>query len=343
MSNSRNRVACSGRSAFRSMKNVWMKFAMICAVLSLSVSVGYAKDQQKSVSPRAQTATVKEQANSNPNGAHATSTKGVPSAKVETAAATPARAVKSEWFSLTGEAMVAPYDLTSGRVSKFETAALCVTHSQQPESKGTVLLFPGGGYKILDVNNEGARTANQLNAFGYDVAMLIYHINSGAQTRDLALADAQAAWRLLKTKPQALGVDPRRSLVMGYSAGGHLAARLAQSLTAETDKQPDDVILVYPAYLEERAAEATGPTVVPPTHPTSRLVVMMGTKDRKQWVEGAQSYVEAWKKAGGSAVFHALNNTGHGFGMGPNMKGDAAKWPELLEKQLSTSGSKADQ
>lgn len=289
------------------MKNGWMKFAVLCAVLSLSV--GYAEDQ--------------------PNSAEAASASG-------------AGAVKNEWFSLTGEAVAAPYDLTSGLVRKFETTALRVTRSQQPESKGTVLLFPGGGYKVLDVNNEGARTAQQLNAFGYDVAMLIYHINSGAQTRDLALADAQTAWRLLKTKPQALGVDPRRSLVMGYSAGGHLAARLVQSLTAETDKQPDDVILVYPAYLEERAAGAAGPTVVPPARPTSRLVVIMGTKDRQPWVQGAQSYVEAWKKAGGSAVFHALNNTGHGFGMGPNLRGDAAKWPELLEKQLSTSESKAD-
>ena len=135
---------------------------------------------------------------------------------------------------------------------------LGVTRTTQAESQGTVLLLPGGGYSILDEQNEGSRTAQTLNGFGYDVAMLEYHVGAGAKSRDQALEDAQAAWRLLQEKPEVLGVKGKRSIVMGYSAGGHLAARLVQALSEK--QQPDDLVLVYPAYLEETAADSKAPT-----------------------------------------------------------------------------------
>lgn len=102
--------------------------------------------------------------------------------------------------------------------------------------------------------NQGSRTAQALNGFGYAVAMLEYHVGAGAKSREQALDDAETAWRLLKEKPDALRFKSSRLVVMGYSAGGHLAARLVQQLPA--NQQPDDVILVYSAYLEETAADS---------------------------------------------------------------------------------------
>lgn len=235
----------------------------------------------------------------------------------------------TEWFSLEGK--LVPAGNASGErglVRKFEVAVLGVTRTTQPQPQGTVLLFPGGGYSILDVLNEGSRTAAALNNFGYDVAMLEYHVGAGAKSRALALEDALAAWRLLKENPDALGIKGHRWLVMGYSAGGHLAARMVQELRG--NEQPDDVVLVYPAYLEEIAADATTPAVQPPSHPHSRLVAIMAADDRATWVKGCRDYVDAWRKAGGDGLMFRFKEGGHGFGMKPDLAGDLAQWPNIL-------------
>ncbi|MEO6569534.1 MAG: GDSL-type esterase/lipase family protein [Opitutaceae bacterium] len=235
----------------------------------------------------------------------------------------------TEWFSLEGKPLPsgnAPDE--RGLVRKFDAPVLGVTRTTQPRAQGTVLLFPGGGYAILDVRNEGARTAETLNRFGYDVAMLEYHVGQGAKSRDPALEDALAAWQLLREKPATFGVDGRRWVVMGYSAGGHLATRLVQGLPEK--QQPDDVVLVYPAYLEEMAEDAKTPTVQPPSHPHARLVAIMAADDRATWLKGCSDYVDAWRKVGGEGIMFRFKEGGHGFGMKPGLTGDLAQWPNIL-------------
>jgi lysophospholipase L1-like esterase len=246
--------------------------------------------------------------------------------------ATPhARAVDAngtEWFSLEGKSVPAGNASDAqGLVRAFNAPVLGVTRTTQAESLGTVLLLPGGGYSILDVLNEGSRTAQSLNGLGYDVAMLEYHVGAGAKSRDMALDDGQVAWRLLE-KPGALGTKGRRSIVMGYSAGGHLAARLVQGLPEK--QQPDDLVLVYPAYLEETAADSKAPTVQSPSHIKSRLVAIMAADDRATWLKGARDYVSAWQKAGGYGIMFEFKTGGHGFGMKPGLTGDLAQWPDIL-------------
>jgi lysophospholipase L1-like esterase/acetyl esterase/lipase len=236
----------------------------------------------------------------------------------------------AEWFSLQGTPAVsgnAPDD--QGLVRKFDAAVLGVTQTTQPDSLGTVLLLPGGGYNILDVLNEGVRTAATLNNFGYDVAMLEYHVGAGVKSRALALEDALAAWRLLKQKPEALRLKRGRGIVMGYSAGGHLAARLVQELPE--GEQPDDIVLVYPAYLEEKPGNTDLPAVQPPAHPHSRLIAMMAADDRATWLTGCREYVNAWRKVGGEGLMFQFKNGGHGFGMKPDLTGDLAQWPNILK------------
>ena len=237
--------------------------------------------------------------------------------------------ISPEWFSLQGTPVKggnAPDE--QGLVRQFDAAVLGVTRTTRPDSLGTVLLLPGGGYSILDVLNEGARTAAALNNFGYDVVMLEYHVGAGVKSRPLALEDALAAWRLLMDKPEALGIKGRRRIVMGYSAGGHLATRMVQEMPEK--EQPDDVVLVYPAYLNEMAAGTQLPTVQPPAHPRSRLVAIMAADDRATWLKGCRDYVDAWRKAGGEGLMFQFKEGGHGFGMKPGLTGDLAQWPKIL-------------
>lgn len=237
--------------------------------------------------------------------------------------------VKNEFFSPDGKPVAAANTPdASGLVRKFEAPVLCITRSPLADVHGTILLFPGGAYSLLDVTNEGSRTAQTLSSFGYDVVMLEYHVSSGPKTRNLALEDAAAAWQLVKNKPETLGVHGRRAIVMGYSAGGHLATRLLQNLS--TEQQPDDVVLVYPAYLDEHAPDSTVPLVQPPKATKARLYALMAANDRAAWVKGCSDYVDAWQKTGSDAIFLKFPDGGHGFGMKPGLTGDLAQWPNIL-------------
>jgi lysophospholipase L1-like esterase len=247
-----------------------------------------------------------------------------------------ADAGSTEWFSLDGKPVPSGNASNErGLVRTFDVAVLGVTRTTQPEVLGTVLLLPGGGYSILDVLNEGSRTAGTLNNFGYDVAMLEYHVGAGTASRALALGDALAAWRLIRERPAALGFNGRRSIVLGYSAGGHLAARMVQNLGEQ--EQPDDLVLVYPAYLEEVAAGTDSPVVRPPAHPRSRLVAIMAADDRAAWLTGCRDYVNAWRKAGGDGLMFRFKSGGHGFGMKPDLTGDLAQWPNILNYFLENA------
>lgn len=234
-----------------------------------------------------------------------------------------------KWFSLDGKSVAAGNTPDAqGLLRKFDAPVLGVSRTAATESRGTVMLCPGGAYSILDLLNEGTRTAEKLNSFGYDVVMLEYHVGQGVRSRDLALEDGLAAWRLLRDKPDALGLKAGRLVLMGYSAGGHLATRMVQGLPEK--EQPDDLILVYPAYLEEMAAGAQTVAVLPPQKMKSRLVALMAADDRANWVKGARDYVAAWQKGGGYGIMFEFKTGGHGFGMKPALAGDLAEWPKIL-------------
>jgi lysophospholipase L1-like esterase/dienelactone hydrolase len=250
-------------------------------------------------------------------------------------------AAPSEWYSLDGRPMasVNPVE-TNGLIRQFNAPALRVTRSTTDQLQGTILLLPGGGYQVLDVVNEGSHTAARLNHFGYDVVMLEYHVASGAQTRELALQDVLIAWQLIKTRPAALGIHGGRFGMMGYSAGGHLAARAVQTLaTNSPDQQPDNLILIYPAYLDEVAAGATTPQVRPPENPKPRLIAMIAEDDKAAWVTSCWAYVDAWQKSGGQANYHVFKSGGHGFGMQTVLTGDIERWPDIL-KYFLENGTK---
>ena len=242
--------------------------------------------------------------------------------------ATMAGTVQNEWFSLQGNPVESGNPVgEDGHIRRYKAPVLRVTRTTDATPQGTVLLFPGGAYRILSAVNEGSLTAKQLNGFGYDVVTLEYHVGE-SRPRDLALEDARAAWKLLKSHPEVLGIHASRCVVMGYSAGGHLAAGLVQQLKPEV--QPDDLVLVYPAYLEETDRNSAEPKVQPPVHPSSRLFIIMGSNDKSNWLGGAHAYEDAWLEAGGYAVFQEFKEVGHGFGMKSDLAGDLAQWPDIL-------------
>ena len=236
-----------------------------------------------------------------------------------------------ECVSLEGKGIPAGNQIDGDRVKTFSGPALLLFRSPVKSSLGTILLFPGGGYNILEMQKEGENTARFLNQLGFDVALLEYHVASGSKTRDLALADAMTAFRLLKNNASALKLHAGRFGIMGYSAGGHLAARTVQNLAA--NEQPDDLILVYPAYLNEGAPGIDIPDIKPPQK-SGRLLVVISSNDNPDWVKSSQAYAESWKALGGAVTLHFLPDGGHGFGMEADSSASAQHWADLLKAFL---------
>ncbi len=121
-----------------------------------------------------------------------------------------------------------------------------------------LLVIPGGGYRFVSIANEGVEIAEKFAAAGYLVAVLNYRLpgEGWAHRADVPLQDAQRAIRLLRGRAPALGIQVNRITVMGFSAGGHLAASLATAhgeavyapidLSDSESARPDAVALIYP-------------------------------------------------------------------------------------------------
>ncbi len=109
-------------------------------------------------------------------------------------------------------------------------------HVFQPaKANGRALLvMPGGAYSFVSIRNEGVGVANVFAKLGYTVFVLTYRLPGEGWTprADVPLQDAQRAMRLIRARAARYGVDPAKVAVLGFSAGGHLAASLLTGMTS---------------------------------------------------------------------------------------------------------------
>jgi len=128
---------------------------------------------------------------------------------------------------------------------------------ERGKATGTaVIICPGGSYKVLTYQGEGVRTAKEFIKKGIAAFVLKYRLPDDSTMVDKTigpLQDAQRAIQLLRENAKNWGIDTNRIGVVGFSAGGHLAATLAthfQKAVIEnqnnTNLRPDFLILVYP-------------------------------------------------------------------------------------------------
>ena len=211
----------------------------------------------------------------------------------------------NNFVSLDGKelALGNPLD-TDGNVHQFNSAVLHFLRTNLSIPKGTIVLLPGGGYKQLNLKNEGEKTAVSLNSLGFDVAILEYHISSDTHVRDLALTDALKALRLLRSNQSTISIRGNRLGILGISSGGHLAARVVQKLNEK--EQPDQLLLINPCFLNETNPGSVFANVMPPIHPKARLFVSFTTKDDSIWIKSGEQYFKTWKGYDGEAAFYLL-------------------------------------
>ena len=112
----------------------------------------------------------------------------------------------------------------------FNVSIPTLTVFLPPENKanGTaVIICPGGGYHVLLTKREGSDVARAFNQLGVAAFVLKYRLPSGKTMKDRSigpLQDAQRAIQLVRQRAGQWNIDPKKIGIMGFSAGGHLAA-----------------------------------------------------------------------------------------------------------------------
>ena len=211
-----------------------------------------------------------------------------------------------------------------------------------------VVVFPGGSYRILAIDLEGTEVCDWLNSIGVNCALLKYRVpETGPFPKsEAALQDAQRAIGVVRQHAAEWHIDPKRVGVLGFSAGGHLAAAVSthyeQRLYPAVDAadqlscRPDFSLIIYPGYLAlaEKNFEFSPDIPVTPSTPPAFLVQ---AEDDSVHVENAVEYFMALKKAGVPAELHTYAQGGHGYGLRPTEK-PVTRWPQLASLWLHTIG-----
>lgn len=218
-----------------------------------------------------------------------------------------------------------------------------------PPDKATgaaMIIAPGGGHRFLNFDQEGTFVAEYLNSIGVAGFVLKYRLaqepGSTYKVDDHALADAQRAIRLIRSRAEEWRVNPARVGIMGFSAGGEVAVLAATRFDAgkpdaadaieRMSSRPDFDALIYPGV---RADNYTIPKDMPVTF------MLCADNDRGPSAALAGLYPKL-KAAGIQTEVHVYATGGHGFGINPktrNASPAATSWWLRLGEWLGQIGA----
>ncbi len=237
---------------------------------------------------------------------------------------------------------------------------LVVFRPKKPNG-AAVMLIPGGGYQRVVLDKEGYETARWLNERGYTCFVLFYRMpaDGWAAGGDAPLQDAQRGIRIVRSKAKEMGFSPDRVAIMGFSAGGHLAANLTVRYDAPTyaaidaadqlPTKPNLSALVYPVISLDTAIAHGGSRTNLLTKDSSaeRILALSPEKQVREGlspvfllhaaddpavpVENSLVMFAALKAKKVPTEMHVFEEGGHGFGLRFTTGKPVAAWPSLFE------------
>ena len=207
-----------------------------------------------------------------------------------------------------------------------------------------VIVCPGGGYGILAEEHEGAEVARRLNALGSAAVVLRYRVPRRDNDKPwvVPVMDARRMLQLVREHAKEWNADPAKVGILGFSAGGNLAARVAYSPAEADAPRPDFAVMVYPAYLFEKdkpdSTLRDGPDgVIPPKGPKPVPAFFAHSADDPYPAEGSMALAAKLKSLGGSAEVHVWAKGGHGWGASDRCEA-AKKWTDVLGAWMKERG-----
>lgn len=190
-----------------------------------------------------------------------------------------------------------------------------------------VVIAPGGGHRELWTTHEGHNIAQWLSERGVAAFVLKYRLardkDSNYTIEGDAFDDTKQALALVRQRAGEWMVEPAKVGVMGFSAGGELAA-LAGTRFQNAVERPAFQVLVYPAIPKE----------MPLSKATPPAFLICGENDRQNISNGLPELYLAMRKAGVSAELHVYSGVGHGFGFRPTLTGPVASWLQRFHDWL---------
>jgi acetyl esterase/lipase len=214
--------------------------------------------------------------------------------------------------------------------------------SKETATGAAVIIAPGGGHRELWVDHEGYNVAKWLSEHGVAAFVLKYRLarekGSTYSIEGSELPDIQRATRLVRNRAAEWGIDRRNIGVMGFSAGGELAALAgthydngspdsADPIERESSK-PAFQALLYPAIPHDlKLSKETPPAFL-----------ACGEDDRPDISRGLAELYLALKQVGVSAELHVYAGVGHGFGLRESNRPPVSGWPQLFLDWLDAEG-----
>jgi acetyl esterase/lipase len=209
-------------------------------------------------------------------------------------------------------------------------------------SGAAVIIAPGGGHRELWMDHEGYNVARWLSEHGVAAFVLKYRLarESGSTytIEGTALADIQRAIRLVRSRASEWGIDPEHIGVMGFSAGGELAALASTRHDAGTPGAADTIdresskpafqALLYPAIPHNMSFSKQTPPAF----------LVCGEEDRPDIAKGLPQLYLYLRQAGVSTELHVFARTGHGFGVRPSNRPPVSDWPQFFLEWLDVQG-----
>ncbi len=235
------------------------------------------------------------------------------------------------------------------RLGNVSQPTITVYAPPADKANGTaVVVCPGGGYSILALDLEGTEICEWLNSLGVTGVLLKYRVpkRAGLEKHIAPLQDVQRAIGLVRSRAQEWHLNPTRIGVLGFSAGGHLAASASNNYETriyprcdaadDTSCRPDFSVLVYPAYLTVKDQGDKIAPELPITAQTPPTFIVMAEDDPIR-IENALFYTLALKNAKVPCELHVYPTGGHGYGMRPNGQA-VTTWPQRAGEWLGARG-----
>ena len=247
----------------------------------------------------------------------------------------------------------------TGVVTGVVRPCLLVIRPERPNGAAMVIAA-GGGYRRIDIGNEGLPVGHWLAKGGITAFVLVYRLplEGWRDGADAPRQDAQRAMRLVRWRAEEFGLDPDRIGVLGFSAGGHLAGTTAtdaeQDLYDDLDEadglsaRPSFAGLIYPIITMRAPYDRTissRKVLVGDDPPDARrraysvevqvnartppIFMVQASDDRIAVTDHPLLMHAALRAAGVPVEMHLFERGGHGFGLGvPGSP--AAAWPGLI-------------
>lgn len=208
------------------------------------------------------------------------------------------------------------------------TLTVYLPDSTAPKTNTAVIIAPGGGFHLLSINSEGVDVAKWLNKKGITCFVLKYrlvHSKTGNPIQEMmdmiskkgegdpetktaiamAIADGREAISYVRKHASAYNIDANKIGIMGFSAGGTVAAASAFNYTA--DNKPDFVAPVYAFFPDN--LQTTVSADAPP------MFLTAASDDQLGLAPHSISLYNKWLAAKHPAELHMYVKGGHGFGM----------------------------